>query len=64
MTKAYYLIETYIIALDSKWHWQHRTFHVRTTILPSERDMPAVMASFKKFNDDFMAQYSDSKAKL
>jgi len=40
------------------------TFHVRTTILPSEKDMPAVMASFKKFNDDFMAQYSDSKAKL
>ncbi|KAG0481848.1 hypothetical protein HPP92_009932 [Vanilla planifolia] len=32
-------------------------FHVRTTILPSEEDMPAIMASFKKFNDDFMNQY-------
>ncbi|KAG0479362.1 hypothetical protein HPP92_010220 [Vanilla planifolia] len=32
-------------------------FHLRTTILPSEEDMPAIMASFKKFNDDFMNQY-------
>jgi glutamate--glyoxylate aminotransferase len=40
------------------------TFHVRTTILPSEKDMPGIMASFKKFNSDFMTQYSDSKSKL
>jgi glutamate--glyoxylate aminotransferase len=40
------------------------TFHVRTTILPSEKDMPAIMESFKKFNDDFMAKYSDSRSKL
>lgn len=34
-------------------------FHLRTTILPAEEDMPAIMASFKKFNDDFMATYDD-----
>ncbi|XP_078435760.1 glutamate--glyoxylate aminotransferase 2 [Wolffia australiana] len=34
-------------------------FHLRTTILPAEEDMPAIMASFKKFNDDFMEQYED-----
>ncbi|CAA2975358.1 glutamate--glyoxylate aminotransferase 2 [Olea europaea subsp. europaea] len=34
-------------------------FHLRTTILPAEEDMPAIMASFKKFNDDFMKQYED-----
>ncbi|KAG0479367.1 hypothetical protein HPP92_010225 [Vanilla planifolia] len=32
-------------------------FHLRTTILPSEEEMPAIMASFKKFNYDFMNQY-------
>lgn len=36
-----------------------RVFHLRTTILPAEEDMPAIMASFKKFNDDFMEQYED-----
>ncbi|KAL0327290.1 UNVERIFIED_CONTAM: Glutamate--glyoxylate aminotransferase 2 [Sesamum angustifolium] len=34
-------------------------FHLRTTILPAEEDMPAIMASFKKFNDEFMEQYED-----
>ncbi|XP_039130560.1 glutamate--glyoxylate aminotransferase 2-like isoform X2 [Dioscorea cayenensis subsp. rotundata] len=34
-------------------------FHLRTTILPAEEDMPAIMASFKKFNDGFMEQYED-----
>jgi glutamate--glyoxylate aminotransferase len=34
-------------------------FHLRTTILPSEEDMPAIMDSFKKFNDEFMDQYED-----
>lgn len=34
-------------------------FHLRTTILPAEEDMPAIMSSFKKFNDEFMAQYED-----
>ncbi|KAF5945152.1 hypothetical protein HYC85_015380 [Camellia sinensis] len=34
-------------------------FHLRTTILPAEEDMPAIMASFKKFNDEFMDQYED-----
>ncbi|GMH20743.1 hypothetical protein Nepgr_022585 [Nepenthes gracilis] len=29
-------------------------FHLRTTILLPEEDMPAIMASFKKFNDEFM----------
>lgn len=33
------------------------TFHLRTTILPAEEEMPEVMESFKKFNDEFMAQY-------
>jgi glutamate--glyoxylate aminotransferase len=32
-------------------------FHLRTTILPAEEDMPAIMTSFKKFNDTFMDQY-------
>ncbi|XP_061986021.1 glutamate--glyoxylate aminotransferase 2-like [Populus nigra] len=32
-------------------------FHLRTTILPAEEDMPEIMDSFKKFNDDFMEQY-------
>ncbi|KAJ8438531.1 hypothetical protein Cgig2_024620 [Carnegiea gigantea] len=36
-------------------------FHLRTTILPAEEDMPAIMESFKKFNDEFMAQYEDHK---
>ncbi|GFY91415.1 alanine-2-oxoglutarate aminotransferase 2 [Actinidia rufa] len=34
-------------------------FHLRTTILPAEEDMPAIMASFKKFNDEFMEQHED-----
>ncbi|KAF3325466.1 glutamate--glyoxylate aminotransferase 2 [Carex littledalei] len=34
-------------------------FHLRTTILPAEEDMPAIMESFKKFNDSFMEQYED-----
>ncbi|GAY36267.1 hypothetical protein CUMW_021020 [Citrus unshiu] len=34
-------------------------FHLRTTILPAEEDMPAIMESFKKFNDEFMEQYED-----
>ncbi|PKU70092.1 glutamate--glyoxylate aminotransferase 2 [Dendrobium catenatum] len=34
-------------------------FHLRTTILPAEQDMPAIMASFKKFNDEFMEQYEN-----
>lgn len=34
-----------------------RVFHLRTTILPAEEDMPAIMTSFKKFNDTFMDQY-------
>ncbi|KMZ74771.1 Alanine aminotransferase [Zostera marina] len=32
-------------------------FHLRTTILPPEEDMPEIMASFKKFNNEFMQQY-------
>ncbi|KAL2629617.1 hypothetical protein R1flu_014303 [Riccia fluitans] len=40
------------------------TFHIRTTILPSEQEMPAMMASFKRFNDEFMAQYSKHVSKL
>ncbi|CAM0151696.1 unnamed protein product [Urochloa decumbens] len=32
-------------------------FHLRTTILPAEEDFPAIMSSFKNFNDSFMAQY-------
>ncbi|CAL9777046.1 unnamed protein product [Musa acuminata subsp. burmannicoides] len=34
-------------------------FHLRTTILPAEEEMPAIMDSFKKFNDEFMEQYED-----
>ncbi|KAL2666692.1 hypothetical protein AAZV13_01G024900 [Glycine max] len=36
-------------------------FHLRTTILPDEEDMPAIMDSFKKFNDEFMEQYEDNR---
>ncbi|GER54815.1 alanine aminotransferase 2 [Striga asiatica] len=36
-------------------------FHLRTTILPAEEDMPAIMESFKKFNDEFMEQYEDQR---
>lgn len=36
-------------------------FHLRTTILPAEEDMPDIMASFKKFNDEFMEQYEDHR---
>ncbi|KAK8954971.1 Glutamate--glyoxylate aminotransferase 2 [Platanthera zijinensis] len=36
-------------------------FHLRTTILPAEEEMPAIMASFKKFNDEFMEQYGGYK---
>lgn len=32
-------------------------FHLRTTILPAEEEMPEIMASFKKFNDEFMQKY-------
>ncbi|KAL4280783.1 hypothetical protein GQ457_03G008340 [Hibiscus cannabinus] len=35
-------------------------FHLRTTILPAEEDMPAILSSFKKFNDEFMDQYEDN----
>ncbi|KAF9600441.1 hypothetical protein IFM89_009356 [Coptis chinensis] len=36
-------------------------FHLRTTILPAEEDMPAIMESFKKFNDEFMEQYEEHR---
>ncbi|CAH9107465.1 unnamed protein product [Cuscuta epithymum] len=36
-------------------------FHLRTTILPAEEDMPSIMASFKEFNDKFMDHYEDHK---
>lgn len=36
-------------------------FHMRTTILPAEEDMPAIMENFKKFNDAFMEQYEDHR---
>lgn len=39
----------------------YRVFHLRTTILPAEEEMPAIMDSFKKFNDDFMEQYDDHR---
>ncbi|MCP6508591.1 hypothetical protein NL478_27895, partial [Klebsiella pneumoniae] len=38
---------------------KERVFHLRTTILPAEEDMPEIMSSFKKFNDSFMEQYED-----
>lgn len=34
-------------------------FHLRTTILPPEEEMPEIMTNFKIFNDDFMATYED-----
>lgn len=38
----------------------NRVFHLRTTILPAEEHMHGIMASFKKFNDQFMEQYEDA----
>ena len=38
----------------------YRVFHLRTTILPAEEEMPEIMESFKKFNDEFMSQYGDN----
>ncbi|KAG2288321.1 hypothetical protein Bca52824_047925 [Brassica carinata] len=35
-------------------------FHLRTTILPAEEEMPEIMESFMKFNDEFMSQYGDN----
>ncbi|CDY12474.1 BnaC07g13140D [Brassica napus] len=35
-------------------------FHLRTTILPAEEEMPEIMDSFKKFNDEFMTQYDNN----
>ncbi|KAL9268300.1 Glutamate--glyoxylate aminotransferase 2-like protein [Drosera capensis] len=37
-------------------------FHLRTTILPAEEELPAIMESFKKFNDEFMEQYDDHRS--
>lgn len=34
-------------------------FHLRTTILPPEEEMPEIMNIFKIFNDDFMAKYEN-----
>lgn len=39
----------------------NRVFHLRTTILPAEEEMPEIMESFKKFNDEFMDQYEDQR---
>ncbi|KAF3959609.1 hypothetical protein CMV_015589, partial [Castanea mollissima] len=36
-------------------------FHLRTTILPAEEEMPEIMSSYKKFNDEFMEQYEDHR---
>ena len=38
----------------------NRVFHLRTTILAAEEDMHGIMASLKKFNDEFMEQYEDT----
>jgi glutamate--glyoxylate aminotransferase len=34
------------------------TFHLRTTILPLEKDMPQILASWKAFHERFVKQYS------
>ncbi|CAF2232188.1 unnamed protein product, partial [Brassica napus] len=41
--------------LSRRW-----VFHLRTTILPAEEEMPEIMESFMKFNDEFMSQYGDN----
>jgi glutamate--glyoxylate aminotransferase len=33
------------------------TFHLRTTILPLEKDMPAILDKWRKFHESFMAEY-------
>jgi glutamate--glyoxylate aminotransferase len=33
------------------------TFHLRTTILPLEKDMPTILDKWRKFHESFMAQY-------
>ena len=60
-------LEHFVLArvlLFSKEDCFCRTFHIRTTILPSEEDMPEVMDKFKKFNDRFMAQYEGTVSRL
>ena len=33
------------------------TFHLRTTILPMEEDLPAILDSWRSFHEKFMAEY-------
>ena len=39
------------------------TFHIRTTILPSEKDLAEMVVDFKAFHQGFMDTYRDA-AKL
>jgi hypothetical protein len=59
---AHHVAETWNTSWDLNewWGLWCRTFHIRTTILPAEKDMPKIMESFKKFNEDFMRQFADS----
>lgn len=34
------------------------TFHLRTTILPLEEDLPAILDNWRKFHVAFMAEYT------
>ena len=34
------------------------SFHLRTTILPQESDMPAILDSWKQFHESFVKKYS------
>lgn len=52
-----------LVTLFLRWNFLNRnvsrsTFHLRTTILPAEEDMPEVMRLFKNFNDEFMNAYA------
>ena len=33
------------------------TFHLRTTILPMEKDLPGILDSWRGFHEKFMAEY-------
>lgn len=33
------------------------TFHIRTTILPLEKDLPGILDSWQQFHESFMAEY-------
>lgn len=52
------LEETGVVTVPgSGFHQVPGTWHLRMTILPQEKDFPALIAGFAKFVSDFRARY-------